>query len=83
MNGASGSEPNICLTCIEGEQCMVYFEPWGTEYVLSRGDVFQVSSSAFSTGDVEVSYAKGGISIAFTSSAPITITDKAGRILPL
>jgi hypothetical protein len=62
---------------------MVYFEPWGTEYVLSREDVFQVSSSAFSTGDVEVSYAIGGISIAFTSSAPITITDKAGRILPI
>jgi len=60
---------------------MIYLEPWGTEYVLLRGDVFQVTSSAFSTGDVEVSYVARGISLTFTTDAPITITDAAGRIL--
>jgi len=79
INRSAGSEPIIKLTCLAGNECMVYFEPWGTEYVLARGEVFEVSSAAFSTGDVEVSYLAGGISLAFSSDADVTVTDGAGR----
>ncbi|MDP9903109.1 colicin immunity domain-containing protein [Arthrobacter bambusae] len=83
VNSSGDSEPNVSLSCLADEQCRIHFEPWGTEYVLSRGDVFQVSSSAFSTGDVEVSYVAGGISLVFASDAPVTVTDRTGRVFPI
>jgi hypothetical protein len=76
----SGSEPNIILTCLEDAQCTIYFEPWGNDCVLKHDEVFHVFSSAFATGDVEVSHVRGGISLAFTGNAPVTVTDQAGRV---
>jgi hypothetical protein len=75
--------PSLQLTCLEGDQCSVYLEPWGTEYVLLRGDVFHVQTEALATGDVEVSYVSGGISLAFYTDVPIHITDSTGRNLPV
>ncbi|HWH25192.1 MAG TPA: hypothetical protein VNT53_00920 [Pseudolysinimonas sp.] len=76
-------EPHLTLTCIDEAQCKVYFEPWGTEHVLERGTVMYVESAALLSGDVEVSYVTGGITLVFTSDAPVTITDGTGRQLEL
>lgn len=80
VKSAGSSRPNIILTCLEDEQCTIYFEPWGDEYVLKNGDVIRVFSNAFTTGDVEVSYLPGAISLAFTSNAPVTVTDATGQV---
>ena len=75
--------PRLTLTCLFGAQCSVYFEPWGTEYILLSGDIFNVESPAFASGDVEVSYVDGGIALTFTVDAPIVVTDGAGRRLEI
>lgn len=83
MNQGPDYAPTIRLTCLTESECVIYLEPWGTEHILARGKVFEVSSTAFATGDVEVSYVTGGISIAFTSDVPVTVTDDAGRTLSI
>lgn len=81
MIGRSTTPPRIKVTCLDGEQCSLYIEPWGSEFTILRGDVLFVESEALLTGDVEVSYVAGGISIAFTADVPIVITDLDGRRL--
>lgn len=63
--------------------CSVHFEPWGTEFILLTGDLIIVRSEAFASGDVEISYVEGGISLAFTRDVPIEITDESGRQLSI
>ena len=75
--------PALTLTCLSGPQCSVYFEPWGTEYILLSGDVFRVETTALSTGDVEVSCVEGGIVLAFTVDVPIVVTDRSGKRLEI
>lgn len=83
MSSISHRVPSLRLTCIEGDQCSVYVEPWGTEYILLRGDVFHVETEALASGDVEVSYVNGGISLGFYADVPIRITDSTGRRLSI
>jgi hypothetical protein len=83
MSSVRTGAPSLKLTCLEGDQCSVYFEPWGTEYILLKGDVFYVQTEALAAGDVEVSYVNGGISLAFSTDVPIRITDSTGRSLPI
>jgi hypothetical protein len=83
MKKVEQQEPRITLTCLEDDQCLIYFEPWGTELVLAKGDEFEVRSAAFATGDVEVSYLAGAIMLGFTSDDEITVTDRAGRRHPI
>lgn len=71
--------PRIKLTCLDGDQCALYIEPWGTELTLRRGDVFVVESEAFASGDVEVSRVPGGMSLGFTADASVRIFDRSGR----
>ena len=61
----------------------MYFEPWGTEYILRSNDVFHVDTTALSTGDVEVSYVEGGIVLTFTVDVPIVVTDRTGQRLEI
>lgn len=75
--------PSLTLTCLEGDWCSVYLEPWGTEYTLVKGDVFHVRTAALTTGDVEISYVSGGISLGFQTDDPVHITDSTGRTLPI
>lgn len=77
----SSNTPRLKTTCIDGERCTLYIEPWGTEFDIQRGDALFVESEAFVTGDVEVSAVPGGISIAFTADVPILITTLDGRTL--
>jgi hypothetical protein len=71
--------PGITLACLSGEQCRVIVEPWGSEHILKRGDIVFVESSAFLTGDVDVTYESDGLSLAFMSDAPVLITDQNGN----
>lgn len=73
--------PYIKLSCLDGDQCSVYIEPWGTEFTLVRGDIFRIESDAFLTGDAEVSYVPGGISVTFTADVPVVIIDGDGNRL--
>ncbi|MFC4853010.1 hypothetical protein [Actinophytocola glycyrrhizae] len=75
--------PSLKLTCLEGDQCSVYLEPWGREYILVKGDVFHVQTEALASGDIEISYVGGGISIAFYADVPIHITDGTARNLSI
>lgn len=75
--------PGLTLTCVTGPHCSVYFEPWGTEYILRSNDVFHVDTTALSTGDVEVSYVEGGIVLTFTVDVPIVVTDRTGQRLEI
>jgi hypothetical protein len=75
--------PRLTLTCLAGQQCSVYFEPWGTEYILLSDDVFHVESSATASGNVEVSYVEGGIALTFTVDVPIIVTDASGKRLAI
>lgn len=76
-NGVAAAR--LKLTCLSGPQCSVYFEPWGTEFVLVSGDVFHIESPALASGDIEVSHVPGGIALTFTVDAPIVVTNGAGR----
>jgi hypothetical protein len=75
--------PSVLLTCVSGERCSVFFEPWGTEHVLSTEDWFRVESEAFATGSVEIGYVRQGIVVGFTADQPVRVTDRAGRELPI
>ena len=70
--------PILLLTCLGAEQCTVYFEPWGSEHVLKRGDVFNIRSGALAKGQVEVSVVPNGISVCFSSDDEVIVTDKSG-----
>src|SRR5688572_14717246 len=73
--------PHIRLTCLEGDECSVYIEPWGTEFTLVRGDILRIESDALLTGDVEISRVPGGIAVTFTADRPIAIVDGRGNRL--
>lgn len=75
--------PRITLLCLDVPQCMVYIEPWGTEFLLRTDDRFYVESNAFATGDVQIGFVEDGISLTFTSDDPIAITDRLGNDLPI
>ena len=64
--------PYLVLTCLDGDSCTVFFEPWGSEHELGRDDVFTVYTSELSAGGVEVSYTARGISLMFSTDAPLT-----------
>jgi hypothetical protein len=71
----------ITLTCLNAEECTVYFEPWGSEHLLRQGDAFVVSSDAIAKGTVELSFVPGGLSVCFSSDDEVTVTDKSGAVL--
>ena len=73
--------PYLVLTCLDGDSCMVFFEPWGSEHELRRDDVFTVYTSELSAGGVEVSYTARGISLMFYTDVPLTVVNKAGEEL--
>lgn len=73
----------LTITCLDGEKCIIYFEPWGTEHILSVGEIMYVDSPAIASGHVEVAYTDGGIVLAFTVDAPVRISNAAGQELKL
>lgn len=83
MSSKPATGARVALTCLEGEQCTVYLEPWGATFLLRKGDVFYVESPALASGDVEIGNVNGGISLSFMVDVPVTITDRAGRELPI
>lgn len=78
-----GAIPELILTCIEGDECLVYFEPWGSEHILRKGDAFTVRTLAIATSNVEISFVKNGIIVGISSDAPISVTDNQGKELPI
>ncbi len=75
--------PSLIITCLEGDACQVYFEPYGSEHTLIRGDAFPVEPPPSMLEPVEVSYVAGGISVMVLSEALPRVTNKAGAELRL
>ena len=75
--------PSLIITCLEGDACQVYFEPYGSENTAVRGDAFLVKPPASTLEPVEVSYVAGGISVMVLSKALPRVTNKAGAELRL
>ena len=83
MTSNKEHRPSIRLSCLDDEKCSIFFEPWGTEHVLLKGDFIFVKSEAFSTGDVEVSYVNGGVALTFTADDDIEILHSSGARLSI
>ncbi|MFG3002141.1 hypothetical protein [Streptomyces sp. NPDC048340] len=74
----------LVLTCLNGPECVVSFEPWGSQHVLRREDRFTVSVTAPAPIDsIEVSYGSDGIIVCLLIDGEITVTNRAGESLPL
>ena len=80
MQEPYGHPNSVIVTCLEPEGCNVYFEPWGSEYRLQPGDWLVVTTDAVSTGQFEVSYSPGAISLGFTAGEPVITNGAGGRI---
>ena len=74
---------SLQLSCFDGDECIVYFEPWGTEHVLTREDHFRIETDALAKGAVEISVVSGGISVCVSSEDEIRIVNKSGTVLPI
>lgn len=68
----------LLVNCLEVDVCKVYFEPWGSEYELQKGDSLTVRSDE----QVEVSYVLGGIILGFTADDP-QITNSQGQTVSI
>jgi len=74
-----GDRPSLILSCLDRDDCIVYFEPWGSENFLKRGDTLRVETDALVKAAVKVSLVPGGISICVSSDDESRIVDKFGR----
>jgi hypothetical protein len=74
---------SFIVTCLDDEPCFVSFEPWGSEYLLESGDFLRIETRAFKTGNLEVSYGRGRILIAFMAPPDPKITNRAGDAVPI
>jgi len=71
--------PSLILSCLDGDECIVYFEPWGSERSLKRGETLRVETDALVKAAVEVSLVPGGISVCVSSDDDVRIVDGLGR----
>ncbi|NYI99588.1 hypothetical protein HNR19_000287 [Nocardioides thalensis] len=79
MGLRSTPTPKLQVTCLDGEACILFLEPWGTEVEVRQGNGLTIESTAFLTGDVEIGFVPEGIMAVFTADVPISITDEHGR----
>ena len=79
---AAAKTVRLLLTCLEGDDCVVAFEPEGATHALRAGDVFTVLISGPGDGEVEVSYVKDGISVHKWPGADFIVTNRRGDHLP-
>jgi hypothetical protein len=77
------TSPSFIVTNIDDAPCVVDFEPWGTEYSLAPGDFVRVVSDDLLSGNLEVSYHPGRISIAFASETNLALSNRAGDVIDL
>jgi hypothetical protein len=73
----------LIITCLEGDACQVYFEPYGSEHTLVKGDEFLVEPPASMLEPVAVGYVAGGISVVISSETVPRVTNRAGVELRL
>ena len=73
---------SLMLTCTDDEGCMVWFEPWGAEHFLARGDVFHVEIRGEGSGEVEVTHSTRGLSVSTWPGGDFSVRNAAGKELP-
>lgn len=73
---------SFLLTCVEGPQCLVAFEPWGAVHTLKRDDRFTVRLRGRSIEPFEISYKPGVIIVGLGDDSELTVTNLAGEVLP-
>lgn len=69
------------LTCVDVDSCSVVFEPLGMEYILTSGDIFRVVMTGPASGDFEITYSPGAISVTDWPGADTKVWNKAGETL--
>ena len=57
------------------------FEPWAVEYVLKPDDFLRIETANVLTGQIEIAYSPGIITVWFSSEKDLTIRNKAGEII--
>jgi hypothetical protein len=78
-----GQKVILTLTCLEGDQCQVFFEPTGAEHTLKSDDRFTVEISGPGTGEPTLSYIPRGIVIwPWLGGAIARIRNATGDELP-
>ena len=73
----------MLLTCLGGDECTVYVEPWGSEHLLKKGDLFTLTVSGSAASNVEVSYVANGIIVGIRDDVDATLTDRSGARLTI
>lgn len=72
----------LVLECVQADSCSVIFEPFGAEYILQAGDAFHIEITGRGTGDVQIWYGPGAISIApWVGSDYSRVVASDGRVL--
>ena len=71
------------VTCIEGESCIVAFEPEGAVHTLRADDAFVVEMAGSSPGVPEVNFSGDGITLCAWSGADTRAWDRSGKELRL
>ena len=71
------------VTCLEGGQCTVNFEPEGAQVLLSAGGILRVEITGQDDDELEISYVPGGLVIGAWSGAKTQVWDRAGRSVPI
>ena len=71
--------PSLILSCLDRDECVVYFEPWGSEHSLNRGDSLRIETDALVKAAVDVSLVPGGVSVCVSSDDEVRIVDGFGR----
>jgi hypothetical protein len=75
--------PSLILSCLDRDECVVYFEPWGTEHTLQRGDILRVETDALLKAALEVSLVPRGMSVCISSDDEVRIVDGRGSAVPI
>ena len=83
MNQNAFDGSSLMITCVGQEQCVVHFEPWGTEHLLRSDDWFKLTTNALASGHVEVSVTPDGLIVGIATDDEVQIINKSGSALDL
>jgi len=69
----------LLLTCLEADECSVFFEPEGADITLQRGRKLFVEITGPGQATPEVSYIPSGILVGAWQGARTSVWDETGK----
>jgi hypothetical protein len=73
---------SLLLTCLDGDECQVAFEPEGAVHTLKAGDAFRVEVKGVGSGEVEIGFVPNGITVVAWDEATTVVRNRAGSHVP-